>query len=176
MGMSYPPIPKVEEIVERLTAGLSERGFARAEPDSLEAARYEKKLSTGQLEVGIQQEGMDGKFDSSMLFVGIRYVPPENSMRKLGQDSSLMYADLVLPSDSTVRVLFRGRKTHTSKVKPGVPLEDGRFESGYTFYFFDKEPTTPQQMTDILREFIDYIAKYAQMQIDMFGKTAFLDE
>ena len=70
--------PRIEDIIDALTANLGKRGFCRVDAREHEAVRYEKKDSSIKFQVGIEQEYESREEPQfNHIYLALQYKMPE---------------------------------------------------------------------------------------------------
>lgn len=157
--------PRIEDIVDILTADLDTRGFSRIAPKINEVLRYEKRDSSIQFQVGIDNYANDQEepeFNHFYLSLGYA-IPPymtEIEGERLFPNSELLY--IFFQNSVIYHQGFCGTKDH---------LQDGRMKLIYHIGF-EKNKATAPEMRAVLREFIDYTCNYVSLNTEMVGRTS----
>lgn len=159
--------PIIDNIVEKLSTELGERGFSRVDPGEGEVVRYAKVDSPIKFQVGMKQDDQDGTWPNlNTIYLEFSYDLPEG----VSQSPD----NFTFPDNQMVDEFFRNLNI-IYKGLNSYGFEDGRMKFFYHIGF-EKNNTTVIEMRNVLREAVDYICNHVTNYVCMLTRTQFFDE
>ena len=160
---------KIENIVNELSADLSRRGFSKVEARENEVVRYAKQGGPICFQVGLTQEHSDSNSPEwNTISLALSYDYPKGF-------SEMDYERINPNSDLMESFYTNSPICHSGLYLTKDIFQDGRMNLIYSIDF-KKDKNTAVEMRAVLREFIDYVANYITVNVQMLVRTESFDE
>src|SRR3989344_6520313 len=158
--------PTIDEIVPQLTADLHKRGFSEAAALEGEVVRYAKKESPVGFQVGVHEF----QFEPSEPTYARAYFCVGHALPSGVAFESRCSVELFLPTNGTLPYIFSFEKGVSAIFYGPEPDGEDRVSRGCSL-MLEKSKIDAQKLRSLLREVIDYFAKYADLQFETMNRT-----